>query len=66
MLSLILIIALWIGFSLLEGWIFMLLANWVLSLFGIGFTFTLKQALGVVIMLDFIGGFFKKCSSYKK
>ena len=48
-----------------EGWLFMVIANWVLGLFDIAFAFTFWQAFGVCILLSFIGGFFKNSSSSK-
>lgn len=62
---LIIVIAMVFGLLCLEGWIFMLLANWVLGLFSIAFTFTFWQAFGIVVLLSFIGGFFKSSSSSK-
>lgn len=60
-----LIIALIIGAICLQAWVFMLLANWVLGLFKVAFTFSFIQSVGVTMLLDFIGGFFKKNSSSK-
>lgn len=60
-----LIIGIVFGVFCLEGWLFMLLANWVLGLFDIAFAFTFWQAFGVVLLLSFIGGFFKNSSSSK-
>lgn len=60
-----LIIGIVFGVFCLEGWLFMLLANWVLGLFNIAFAFTFWQAFGVVLLLSFIGGFFKNSSSSK-
>ena len=64
-LAIILVIALVFGVLCLEGWIFMLLANWVLGLFSIAFTFTFWQAFGIVVLLSFIGSFFKSSNSSK-
>lgn len=60
-----LVIGVVFGVFCLEGWLFMLLANWVLGLFNIAFAFTFWQAFGVVLLLSFIGGFFKNSSSSK-
>lgn len=65
LLAVIIVIALVFGILCFEGWIFMLLANWVLSLFSVAFAFTFWQAFGVVLLLSFIGGFFKSSSSSK-
>ena len=64
-LAIILVIALVFGLLCLKGWIFMLLANWVLGLFSIAFAFTFWQAFGIVVLLSFIGSFFKNSSSSK-
>lgn len=66
LLAVIIVIALVFGVLCFEGWIFMLLANWVLSLFSVAFAFTFWQAFGVVLLLSFIGGFFKNSSSSKQ
>lgn len=65
LLAVIIVIALVFGVLCFEGWVFMLLANWVLSLFSVAFAFTFWQAFGVVLLLSFIGGFFKNSSSSK-
>lgn len=66
LLAVIIVIALVFGVLCFEGWIFMLLANWVLSLFSVAFAFTFWQAFGVVLLLSFIGGFFKSSNSSKQ
>ena len=58
-------LALVFGCFCLEAWLGMLLFNWVISLFGGTFVFTFWQAFGVVVVLSFIGGFFKSTSSKK-
>lgn len=55
--------ALIVGVVCLEAWIFMLLANWALGLFKVAFTFSFVQSIGAVILLSFIGSFFKNSSS---
>lgn len=53
-LTIIVAIVLTIAYLFLIGWIFMLLANWVLGLFSIAFTFTFWQAFGIILLLSFI------------
>ena len=43
----------------LEGWILMLLVDWVCSLFSITFSLTFWQAFGICGLLTFVGSFFK-------
>ena len=43
----------------LEGWILMLLVNWVCSLFSIAFSLTFWQGFGICGLLTFVGSFFK-------
>lgn len=43
----------------LGTWIFMLVVNWVGSLFVADFSITLLQAFGINVLLTLIGGFFK-------
>lgn len=43
----------------LEGWVLMLLVNWVCDLFSIAFSLTFWQAFGVCGLLSFVGSFFK-------
>lgn len=64
-LTIIFTVALVFGSFFLEGWIFMLLANWVFGLFNITFAFTFWQAFGIILLLNFIGGFFKNSISYE-
>lgn len=61
----IVVLALVFGCICLEAWLGMLLFNWVISLFGGTFTFTFWQTFGIVLLLSFIGGFFKGTSSNK-
>ena len=61
----IIVLALVFGCFCLEAWLGMLLFNWVISLFGGAFTFTFWQAFGIVLVLSFIGGFFRGTSSKK-
>jgi hypothetical protein len=49
----------------IEGWLLMLIVNWVASLFGAAFTLTFWQSFGICVLLSFIGGFFKSSSSKK-
>lgn len=53
------------GCICLEAWLGMLLSNWVIALFGGAFAFTFWQAFGIVLVLSFIGSFFKGSSSNK-
>jgi hypothetical protein len=66
LLTVILVIALLFGFACLESWIGMLIINWVLSLFNVTFALTFWQAFGIVVLLSFVGGFFKNSSSSKR
>lgn len=59
------VVALVVVGVLVESWILMTLVNWVLSLFGVAFAITFKQALGVSLLLSLIGGFFKSRASKK-
>lgn len=43
----------------LDAFILKLVANWVLGLFGIGFSLTFWQAFGICVLLSLIGSFFK-------
>jgi hypothetical protein len=49
----------------IEGWLLMLIVNWVASLFGVAFALTFWQAFGICVLLSFVGGFFKSSSSKK-
>lgn len=59
------VLALVFGCLCLEAWLCMLLFNWVIALFGGAFAFTFWQAFGIVLVLSFIGSFFKGSSSNK-
>lgn len=61
----VLMLAVIIGAFALEGWLCMLLVNWVCGLFGVAFTLTFFQGVGICVLLTFIGGFFKTSSSKK-
>jgi hypothetical protein len=65
LLAIIIVIALVFGIMCLEGWIGMVIINWVAGLFSLGFTITFWQAFGLCILLSFIGSFFKSSSSKK-
>lgn len=64
-LAVLVVIGIMFGVFCFEGWLFMLLANWVLGLFNIAFAFTFWQAFGVVCLLSFVGGFFRGSKSSK-
>lgn len=47
-------IGLAVGASFLEGWLFMVIVNWALGLFGVAFALTFWQAFAVCLVLNFI------------
>lgn len=59
------VLALVFGCLCLEAWLCMLLFNWVITLFGGAFALTFWQAFGIVLVLSFIGSFFRGSSSKK-
>lgn len=59
-LALVLVLALWVGVFLLEGWIFMLLWNWLaVSLFSAA-PFGYWISVGIILALHFIKNLFSK------
>ena len=62
----ILIFAIVIGLFLLEAWVFMLLWNWIVGDLIGWITFTFWESVGVTLLLDIIGGFFKSSVTVNK
>lgn len=59
-------IGLCVGLAFFKGWLFMVIANWALSLFGVAFAFTFRQAFAVCIVLSFVGSFFNRVIEIQK
>ena len=62
----ILVFAIAFGLLMFEAWIFMLLWNWIVGEVIGWITFSFWEAVGVTLLLDIIGGFFKSSISVNK
>lgn len=58
-LAVILALGVAVGCFCLESYLFMLLVNWLASTFAFDLALTFAQSCGIVLLLSFIGGFFK-------
>jgi hypothetical protein len=59
-LAVLITLALAFGIMCLEAWVFMLLLNWLVPLVVSGFAISFWQSFGLILLLDIVGGFFKK------